>query len=70
MSYNVSIKKVTRELVKKNEYVGKGEEGANDSGYRNWEEEQDVERVVYTQVVSDDMVLTDVIEAVNKRDSK
>lgn len=65
MSYQITVKKVTREMVEKNEYVGKGEQGANDAGYRNWEEEQDVERTVYAQIVGDEMVLTEVINAVN-----
>jgi hypothetical protein len=70
MSYQIIIKQVTREMVKKNEYVGKDEPNANEAGYHNWEQEEDVERTVYTQVVDDNMVMTDVIEAVNRRGDK
>jgi hypothetical protein len=64
--YEISIKKITREQVKKREYkvIGKDEEGENKYGYVNDETTEDVTREVYAQKV-EELNLENVIKAVN-----
>lgn len=68
MTYQVIIKHVAREQVKKREYaiIGKDEDGDDKYGYVDNETTKDVERTVFTQRVEDVYFnITDVIKAVN-----
>jgi hypothetical protein len=69
MSYQITIKQVTREQVKSREWKQTGTKDADDEpeyGYVTEEKTEDVERTVYTQRVYD-LDIKQVIDAVNAK---
>ena len=67
MSFHITIKEITSEMVKSREYaqIGTDENDKPKYGYVSNENQEDVERTVYTQRV-DDLDIVSVINAVNK----
>lgn len=65
-TYKIYIEKSMKVPERKKDYVGKGEVGADEYGYRYYEVEEEKMVEVYSQLTSKEIDLKAIIDAFNK----